>query len=236
MATDGRARLRPGAGWWLLAAVLVAGAAMCCWLVAGDSHYTTAHRQAAAWTWLLVIVALGVAAHVVVLAYQFRPGANNRPVRLEAGADSGQTLRFRRRGLKAALIGADGRASTSKAQVVLWTAAVIAGLADLLLLTRSFPGGTLFTDAVTKNWHSEYLVPLGRPVAAAILAKAAVSASYNGQGPVTRATALRLADAKHTAAIRTLRKTSGRSPPRWSAHRRRWRWSSPRPGCTHGSR
>jgi hypothetical protein len=173
---------------------------VCCWLVAGDSHYTTAHRQAAAWPSLLVIVALGVAAHVVVLAYQFRPGANNRPVRLEAGADSGQTLRFRRRGLKAALIGADGRASTSKAQVVLWTAAVIAGLADLLLLTRSFPGGTLFTDAVTKNWHPEYLVLLGLPVAAAIVAKAAVSASNNGQGPVTRATALRLADAKHTAA------------------------------------
>jgi hypothetical protein len=99
--------------------------------------------------------------------------------------DLGQrTLDYRRRGLKAAVIGQDGRASTSKAQVVLWTGAVVWALIDLLLLARAYPAGNLFTSAVTSNWRPEYLVLLGLPVAAAATAKAVVSGSNGGSGPM----------------------------------------------------
>jgi hypothetical protein len=69
-------------------------------------------------------------------------------------------------------------------QVVLWTGAVVWALIYLLLLARSYPGGNLFSGAVTSNWRPEYLVLLGLPVAAAATAKAVVSGSNNGQGPV----------------------------------------------------
>lgn len=67
------------------------------------------------------------------------------------------------------------RASTSKAQVALWTAAVVWALVDLLLLARAYPGGKLLTSAVTANWRPEYLVLLGLPVAAATMAKVTVA-------------------------------------------------------------
>jgi hypothetical protein len=114
-------------------------------------------------------------AQVVLLWYQSRlPGT--------AGAAPDQpTLAFRRRGLKAAVMGQDGRASTSKTQVVLWTAAVVWALVDLLLLARAYHGANLFTNAVTSNWRPEYLVLLGVPIAAATAAKAAVAgASVSG--------------------------------------------------------
>ena len=103
------------------------------------------------------------------------------------------TLAFRRRGLKAAIIGKDGRASTSKAQVVLWTGAVVWAFVDLLLLARAYPGGSLFTNAVTKNWRPEYLVLLGLPVAAATTAKAAVAGSNAGHGPAAAGSSSELA-------------------------------------------
>jgi hypothetical protein len=93
-------------------------------------------------------------------------------------------ITYRFTGLKAAVIGQDGRASTSKAQVVLWTGAMVWALTDLLLLARAYPGGNLFTGAVTSNWRPEYLVLLGLPVAAAATAKAVVSGSNAGKGPV----------------------------------------------------
>ena len=83
-------------------------------------------------------------------------------------------------------MGQDGRASTSKTQVVLWTAAVVWALVDLLLLARAYPSGNLFTNAVTTNWRPEYLVLLGLPVAAATTAKATVANTNSGHGPVAR--------------------------------------------------
>jgi len=62
-------------------------------------------------------------------------------------------------------------------------AAVLWALIDLLLLTRAHPGGNLFGSAVATNWHPEYLVLLGLPVAAAATAKAVVNGSNSGQGP-----------------------------------------------------
>jgi len=165
------------AGWWLIALTLVAAAAVLCVVVARGTHLTTAHRAAAAWVALMVVVALAVLAEAILLWYQSRTGrAPGRKV-------PGQTLAFRRRGLKAAVMGQDGRASTSKTQVVLWTAAIVWALVDLLLLARAYPNGNLFTSAVT-NWRPEYLVLLGLPVAAATTAKAVVASTNSGRGPI----------------------------------------------------
>ena len=71
--------------------------------------------------------------------------------------------------------GAGRPASTSKTQVVLWTGALVWALVDLLLLARAYPGGSLFINALKTNWHPEYLVLLGLPVAAATTAKAVVA-------------------------------------------------------------
>jgi hypothetical protein len=120
---------------------------------------------------------------VILLWYQAQAGLSADP------SPDQQTLAFRRRGLKAAVIGQDGRASTSKTQVVLWTAAVVWGLVDLLLLARAFGGTGLFTGAVTANWRPEYLVLLGLPVAAATAAKAAVTNANSGRGPLDSVTA-----------------------------------------------
>jgi hypothetical protein len=161
--------------WCLVAVVLVAGAAWASYAVARATAFTTAHRAAAAWTGLLVVVALAVLAQGILLSYQARVTEPNAP--------SGN-LAFRRRGLKAAVIGQDGRASTSKTQVALWTGAVVWALVDLLLLARAYPRGTLFTGAVTTNWRPEYLVLLGLPVAAATTAKAVVATANSGRGPL----------------------------------------------------
>jgi hypothetical protein len=147
-------------------------------LVAEGTGFDHVHRLAAAGTALLDVVALAALIHVILLVYQSGVAGG-------AAANAAQeTLAYRRRGLKAAVIGQDGRASTSKAQVVLWTGAVVWALVDLLLLARAYPGGNLFTGAVTSNWRPEYLVLLGLPVAAATAAKAAVTASNGGKGPV----------------------------------------------------
>jgi hypothetical protein len=166
-------------GWWLLAVAAVGVAAWLTVTVARGTHFTTGQRAAAAWTSLLVVVALAIVAQVILLWYQ--SGLPGMP-----GATPDQrTLAYRRRGLKAAVIGQDGRASTSKTQVALWTAALVWALVDLLLLARAYHSGTLFTNAVTSNWHPEYLVLLGLPVAAATAAKAAVASVNSGQGPAT---------------------------------------------------
>src|SRR5690242_10544643 len=138
-------------GWWVLAIVAVAAAAWLSVVVARDTHLTTGHRAAAAWTALLVVAALAIVAQVILLWYQARL--------LSATGDAPDqpTLTFRRRGLKAAVMGQDGRASTSKTQVVLWTGALVWALVDLLLLARAHSGGSLFVNAVKTNWHPEYL-------------------------------------------------------------------------------
>jgi hypothetical protein len=174
---------RVALGWWLLAIVAVAAAAWLTVVAARETHFTTEHRANAAWTALLVVAALAIVTHVILLSYQARLSRAAGPV------SDHPTLAFRSRGLKAAVIGRDGRASTSKTQVVLWTAAVVWALVDLLLLTRAYPYGSLFTNAVMKNWRPEYLVLLGFPVAAATTAKAVVAGANSGRGPATSAVA-----------------------------------------------
>jgi hypothetical protein len=162
--------------WGAVAIVVAAGAAWASYAVARGTAFTTGQRAAAAWAGLLVVVALAVAAQAILLWYQAGIW--------EAEPDN---VKSRRRGLKAAVMGQDGRASTSKTQVVLWTGAVVWALVDLLLLARAYRGGTLFTSTVTSNWRPEYLVLLGLPVAAATAAKAAVVNANSGRGPLTAA-------------------------------------------------
>lgn len=160
--------------WWLAAIVSVAAAAALTAVVARGTHFTTGQRAAAAGTALLVVAALAIVAQIILTWYQAQLSAKGQPA-----------LPRRRRGLKAAVMGRDNRASTSKTQVVLWTAAVVWALTDLLLLARAHPGASLFTSAVTTNWRPEYLVLLGFPVAAAATAKAAVGGANSGHGPAT---------------------------------------------------
>jgi hypothetical protein len=69
------------------------------------------------------------------------------------------------RGLVALVIGQDRRVSTSKLQVTLWTYAIFFSLVLLLF----YPTGlTKFTE---KGLQAEYLILLGSPAAAAVLAK-----------------------------------------------------------------
>ncbi len=67
------------------------------------------------------------------------------------------------RGLWPLIIGKDGRVSTSKLQVALWSYAVVFGLLMLLFNGKEF--GEF-------EWQPEYLLLLGSPAAAALLAKA----------------------------------------------------------------
>jgi hypothetical protein len=164
--------------WWLAAIVGVVSAAWLTVVVARGIHFTTGQRAAAAGTALLV-VALAIVAQIILMRYQ---------ARLSAAGQS--ALPPRRQGLKAAVMGHDNRASTSKTQVVLWTAAVVWALIDLLLLARAHSGANLFTTAMT-NWRPEYLVLLGFPVVAAATAKAAVGGANSGHGPATDDSSMR---------------------------------------------
>jgi len=164
-------------GWWPFTIIVLAIAVLLSVLVALATGFSDAHRAAAALVALLDLAALAMLAHVALLSYQ--SGIANDT---DTGP-GGSTLAFRRRGLKAAVMGEDGRASTSKTQVVIWTGAVVWALIDLLLLARAFPSGNLFTAAVGNDWRPEYLALLGLPVAAAAAAKAAVVGSNGGRGP-----------------------------------------------------
>jgi hypothetical protein len=174
--------------WWLAVIVAVLAAAALSVVVARGKDLTTAHQAAAAGTALLTVAALAIVAQAILLWYQARMVGVKKP------APAHPTLAFRRRGLKAAIIGQDGRASTSKTQVVLWTAAVVWALIDILLLARAYPGGSVFAKAVTNSWRPEYLVLLGLPVAAATTAKAVVAGSNSGHGPAVSSSSSAVAD------------------------------------------
>jgi hypothetical protein len=163
--------------------ILVIAIALTAWVTSSTSA-SASHRAAAAAVALFLVAAVGLVIHVGLLWYQssLSPGLASRAA---AATDSAANVRFRRQGLKAAFVGADGRVSTSKSQVFVWTTFLIAGFTYLLILARSYPGGTLFTSAVTTNWRPEYLVLIGLPVAAATIAAGAVKGSNNGVGPVS---------------------------------------------------
>jgi len=91
-------------------------------------------------------------------------------------------VRARRSGLKSLVIGADGRASTSKLQAVMWTYALLLVFFYMLFLNRTLwhgaatpalpsPSG-VFDKFVHGPLQPEYFALLGLPVAAAVVAKA----------------------------------------------------------------
>jgi hypothetical protein len=168
--------------WWIVVVLLAAAAALSSW-VAVLSTFDHAHRLAAALISLADIVVLAALVHVILVPYQMGAGilADIGDQAVDAPQDVKDTLAYRRRGLKGAIIGQDGRASTSKTQVVLWTAAVLWALIDFLLLARAHPSGSFFASAVGSSWHPEYLVLLGFPLAAAATAKAVVNGSNSGK-------------------------------------------------------
>ena len=89
--------------WWLAAIVAVAAAVALTVVVALRTHFTTGQRAAAAGTALLVVLALAIVAQIIVVWYQARLSTAGQP-----------TLPRRRRGLKAAVMGQDNRASTEQ--------------------------------------------------------------------------------------------------------------------------
>lgn len=106
-----------------------------------------------------------------------------------ADTDAGRLAR-RRRGVKSLVMGADGRASTSKLQAVLWTAAVLYVFVFMLVWGRSTDcpatstsrpcieavrGRAAFDSFIRTDLQAEYYVLLGFPIAAALAAKALTS-------------------------------------------------------------
>jgi hypothetical protein len=99
-----------------------------------------------------------------------------------ASAVAAATVRARRAGLKSLIIGADGRASTSKAGALVWTYAVLFVLAYMLVVGRTpwLAEGTphlpkfhtALADFIAAPFQPEYFALLGFPVAAAVTAKA----------------------------------------------------------------
>src|SRR6266705_62709 len=90
--------------------------------------------------------------------------------------------RARRAGLKSLVIGADGRASTSKLQAVMWTYALLLVFFYMLFLNRTLwhgaatptlpsPSGT-FDKFIHSPLQPEYFALLGLPIVAAVTAKA----------------------------------------------------------------
>ncbi len=158
--------------WGFAAVATAAAAAFCAWALVNNT-YTIGNRAVAAVGALFATAALCAIGNAALLSYQ-----------VKAGTIPATNVDFRLRGLKAACMGADGRASTSKTGIVAWTGAVITALIYLLLLSRTVVGAGLFLGAVDQNWRPEYLVLLGLPAAAATVAAATVKHSNKDKGPL----------------------------------------------------
>lgn len=145
------------------------------------------HREASLvvtklWAALIAVgalVALTALAHVLIVRNATPAGPND-------------AVATRRRGIKALVIGADGRASTSKLQPVLWLYALFFAFIFLFAWGRSTNCGAAHVDqkagctaakkarssfqkAIDAPLQSEYFVLLGFPLTAAVAAKALVT-------------------------------------------------------------
>jgi hypothetical protein len=100
-------------------------------------------------------------------------------------------VRARRAGLKSLVIGADGRASTSKIQAVMWTYGILYTLLYMVVLGRTlFPTddtrgvgqyGDAFGDFLNAGFRPEYVALLGLPIAGAVAAKGITSGKVVSQ-------------------------------------------------------
>ncbi len=144
----------------------------------GESSFVV-NKLWAAGIALVVLAGLTGIAHGLVVR-QTPSGTQNDPVAK------------RRRGIKALVIGADGRASTSKLQPVLWLYALFFAFVFLFAWGRSTNCGAAhvnlkagcseakqarssFQKAIDAPLQSEYFVLLGFPLTAAVAAKALVT-------------------------------------------------------------
>ena len=141
--------LKPGGGIFVF--LLLVAAVAFTFLVSRGPAFDHAHRLAAAGTAPLNVLALAALILVVLLVYQSAVAAGT------AVDANHKTLGYRRRRLKTAVTGQDGRASPVKAQGVLGAGAVVSALVDLLL-ARTFPGGDPLACTVTSNWRPENLM------------------------------------------------------------------------------
>jgi hypothetical protein len=134
---------------------------------------------------LIALVLLLALAHVLIASGQDDPGV------AAALTPTERSVRKRRRGVKALVIGADGRTSTSKVQAVLWTFAVWYAFVVILLIGRSFgcdqealseeqqsscteasENRITFAQLVGRELQADYYVLLGFPLGVAVAAKA----------------------------------------------------------------
>jgi hypothetical protein len=105
------------------------------------------------------------------------------------------------RGFRALYAGLDGRWSTSKVQVVMWTYAILYGLIALFVLDeldeRTEKGGGFVFSSLDLEDHQQYLLLLGGPFAAAVLAKG-ITTSKVAAGDVVKPGAPPIEDAGNT--------------------------------------
>ncbi|HEY2949972.1 MAG TPA: IPT/TIG domain-containing protein [Micromonosporaceae bacterium] len=113
-------------------------------------------------------------------------------VAVSAAAEYASALvRARRAGLKSLVIGADGRASTSKIQAVMWTYGILYTLLYMVVLGRTVFGtaetrgvggfGDAFADFLNAGFRPEYVALLGLPIAGAVAAKGITSGKVVSQ-------------------------------------------------------
>ena len=171
---------------WTVSVLGVAG-----WYGFGD---VLAFRFTARWAALVALAIVVLALVCTHWAIRLSPGTPERPTAaalatMEPAERARRIVEFRRSGLKGLVVGADGRASTSQVQVVIWSVALAFGLLLLLLVGRtpncpwaaagahrgSCPAnpmaGVSFGDLLGSGFRWEYLVLLGWPVALAVAAK-----------------------------------------------------------------
>lgn len=171
-----------------------------------EKGFIFTQKQAALWAALFLLLVTCLldwfvaqsqgAADVAAGAATARTTAAANPGDTTVAADAAtKSTAERRLGMKALVIGADGRASTSKLQAVLWTGAVLYALTFLLLAGRvliapSHCGGAsepacvtpdlsalrgAFDKVVKDPLKAEYFALLGFPLAGAVAAKALIS-------------------------------------------------------------
>jgi len=156
------------------------------------------------------LILLLTLAHVLIVA---APAPNPTEKRVDNVAK-------RRRGVKALMIGADGRASTSKVQAVLWTFSVLYGFVFLLAWGRSLgcdgtgltqdetatctaaaEGRSTFAQVVGRDLQADYYVLLGFPLGVAVAAKA-LTTSKVAAGTITKS-----ANEESSGVVQGLRET-----------------------------
>ena len=120
-------------------------------------HHLTGH-------WALAVGAIGIA----VIVWIFGAFTGGGTIQVAASAGNGQPATLKKAPLRAMLLGADGRLSTSKSVTAAWT--VVVGFALLTIGTIVICGGGSLSDKL-KPLSDTYLLLLGGPFAALVLAK-----------------------------------------------------------------